>query len=112
MQTIPKPQEQQANGAGAHQTPTNQKLVNAPNTTHSKVTDKPTKNMDLTLLVWRQMDAKNKGKMVEYKAHNISPDMSFLEMLDVVNRRFDQVEPGTRLPSSTIVARASAARAD
>ena len=41
--------------------------------------------MNLKLLVWRQNNAKDKGKMVEYKANNISPDMSFLEMLDVVN---------------------------
>ncbi|RVT99973.1 succinate dehydrogenase/fumarate reductase iron-sulfur subunit [Mucilaginibacter limnophilus] len=42
-------------------------------------------NMNLTLKVWRQKDAKTPGKMVTYKAENISPDMSFLEMLDVVN---------------------------
>ena len=42
-------------------------------------------NMNLTLKVWRQKDAKSSGKMVTYKAENISPDMSFLEMLDVVN---------------------------
>jgi succinate dehydrogenase / fumarate reductase iron-sulfur subunit len=42
-------------------------------------------NMNLTLKVWRQKDANSSGKMVTYKAENISPDMSFLEMLDVVN---------------------------
>ncbi len=42
-------------------------------------------NMNLTLKVWRQKDAKSSGKMVSYKAESISPDMSFLEMLDVVN---------------------------
>ncbi|RZA02882.1 MAG: succinate dehydrogenase/fumarate reductase iron-sulfur subunit [Sphingobacteriaceae bacterium] len=42
-------------------------------------------NMNLTLKVWRQKDAKSSGKMVTYPAQNISPDMSFLEMLDVVN---------------------------
>jgi succinate dehydrogenase / fumarate reductase iron-sulfur subunit len=42
-------------------------------------------NMNLTLKVWRQKDAQSSGKMVTYKAENISPDMSFLEMLDVVN---------------------------
>ncbi|MDB5003692.1 MAG: succinate dehydrogenase/fumarate reductase iron-sulfur subunit [Mucilaginibacter sp.] len=41
--------------------------------------------MNLTLKVWRQKDANSTGKMVTYKAENISPDMSFLEMLDVVN---------------------------
>ena len=41
--------------------------------------------MNLTLKVWRQANANSSGKMVTYKAENISPDMSFLEMLDVVN---------------------------
>lgn len=41
--------------------------------------------MNLTLFVWRQKDRHSEGKLEEYKAHNISPDMSFLEMLDVVN---------------------------
>src|SRR6478736_6805961 len=42
-------------------------------------------NMNLTLKVWRQKDAKTPGKLVSYPAKNISPDMSFLEMFDVVN---------------------------
>jgi succinate dehydrogenase / fumarate reductase iron-sulfur subunit len=42
-------------------------------------------NMNLTLKVWRQKDTKTAGKFETYKAENISPDMSFLEMLDVVN---------------------------
>jgi len=41
--------------------------------------------MKLTLHVWRQPDSKTPGKMVRYEAVNINPDMSFLEMLDVVN---------------------------
>lgn len=41
--------------------------------------------MNLTIHVWRQKDARSPGKMVAYPAKNISPDMSFLEMLDVVN---------------------------
>ncbi len=43
--------------------------------------------MNLTLFVWRQRDKDSQGKLEEYKAHDISPDMSFLEMLDVVNER-------------------------
>jgi len=39
----------------------------------------------LTLHVWRQRDAKDKGRFVSYQANDVSPDMSFLEMLDVVN---------------------------
>jgi succinate dehydrogenase / fumarate reductase iron-sulfur subunit len=42
-------------------------------------------NMNLTLKVWRQKNAQTAGKFVTYKAEGISPDMSFLEMLDVVN---------------------------
>jgi len=41
--------------------------------------------MNLTLKIWRQKNANEKGKIVEYQATNISPDMSFLEMMDVVN---------------------------
>ena len=41
--------------------------------------------MNLTLKIWRQKNANEKGKIVEYKASGISPDMSFLEMMDVVN---------------------------
>ncbi len=41
--------------------------------------------MNLTLHVWRQAGPDAPGKMVEYPARGISPDMSFLEMLDVVN---------------------------
>jgi succinate dehydrogenase / fumarate reductase, iron-sulfur subunit len=42
-------------------------------------------NMNLTLKVWRQKNAETKGAFATYKAEGISPDMSFLEMLDVVN---------------------------
>lgn len=42
-------------------------------------------NMNLTLKVWRQKNTNTPGKLVTYPAKNISPDMSFLEMLDVVN---------------------------
>jgi succinate dehydrogenase / fumarate reductase iron-sulfur subunit len=41
--------------------------------------------MNLTLRVWRQKSSTTPGKFVEYEANHISPDMSFLEMLDVVN---------------------------
>ena len=42
-------------------------------------------NMNLTLKVWRQKDEKSKGKIVDYQVKGISPDMSFLEMFDVLN---------------------------
>ena len=41
--------------------------------------------MNLTLHVWRQAAPDAPGKFVVYEAREISPDMSFLEMLDVVN---------------------------
>jgi succinate dehydrogenase / fumarate reductase iron-sulfur subunit len=41
--------------------------------------------MNLTLQVWRQRDARSPGQLVRYEARDISPDASFLEMLDVVN---------------------------
>lgn len=41
--------------------------------------------MNLTLRIWRQKSASETGKFVDYPAPNISEDMSFLEMLDVVN---------------------------
>ena len=43
--------------------------------------------MNLTLHVWRQAGPSAPGKMVRYDAADISPDMSFLEMLDVLNER-------------------------
>lgn len=42
-------------------------------------------NMNLTLKVWRQKNSKDAGKFVPYNVKNISPDMSFLEMFDVLN---------------------------
>lgn len=41
--------------------------------------------MNLTLKIWRQKDANDKGRMVEYKVTDISEHMSFLEMMDVLN---------------------------
>jgi succinate dehydrogenase / fumarate reductase iron-sulfur subunit len=41
--------------------------------------------MNLTLLVWRQKIGEDKGGLKRYEAKKITPDMSFLEMLDVVN---------------------------
>ena len=43
--------------------------------------------MNLRLRVWRQAGPSEGGRMVEYDAADISPDMSFLEMLDVLNER-------------------------
>jgi len=43
--------------------------------------------MNLTLKVWRQKNSNTKGELVEFKVNDISPDMSFLEMFDVLNER-------------------------
>ena len=47
--------------------------------------------MNLTLHVWRQKNSHAKGKMVRYEAKDINPDMSFLEMLDVVNWNLNEM---------------------
>ncbi|MBT8264310.1 MAG: succinate dehydrogenase/fumarate reductase iron-sulfur subunit [Muriicola sp.] len=41
--------------------------------------------MKLLLKIWRQKDASSKGKMVDYPLNDIEGDMSFLEMLDILN---------------------------
>ena len=43
------------------------------------------RSMNLTLHVWRQKSSADEGRFVTYEACDVSPDMSFLEMLDVVN---------------------------
>jgi succinate dehydrogenase / fumarate reductase iron-sulfur subunit len=43
--------------------------------------------MRLTLKVWRQKNGREPGRLATYELTGISPDMSFLEMLDVVNER-------------------------
>src|SRR6187431_2421717 len=43
--------------------------------------------MKLTLRVWRQKGPSERGRMVSYEVTDVSPDMSFLEMLDVLNER-------------------------
>ena len=41
--------------------------------------------MKLKLKIWRQKNSQEKGQLVDYDIDNVSPDMSFLEMLDVLN---------------------------
>ena len=41
--------------------------------------------MNLKLKIWRQQNAHAQGKFVDYTVENISPDTSFLEMLDILN---------------------------
>jgi len=50
------------------------------------------KSMKINLKVWRQKGANDKGKLVDYSLPEVFPEMSFLEMLDVLNE--DLVEKG------------------
>ncbi|MGH9023098.1 MAG: succinate dehydrogenase/fumarate reductase iron-sulfur subunit, partial [Acidimicrobiia bacterium] len=43
--------------------------------------------MNLTLRIWRQKNPASTGRMVTYQVSNIEPDMSFLEMLDLLNEK-------------------------
>ena len=43
--------------------------------------------MRLKLKIWRQKNSEDSGKIVSYNIENISPDMSFLEMMDVLNEQ-------------------------
>jgi len=47
-------------------------------------------SMSLTLKIWRQADSASQGEFRVYKVHGISPDQSFLEMLDVLNEQLIQ----------------------
>ncbi|MBP8921327.1 MAG: succinate dehydrogenase/fumarate reductase iron-sulfur subunit [Micropruina sp.] len=51
--------------------------------------------MNITLRVWRQANAEAKGAMQTYRLEDVSPDMSFLEMLDLLNERLtlEGIEP-------------------
>ena len=44
-------------------------------------------NMNLTLKVWRQKDCKSSGRFETYQVKDISSEMSFLEMIDVLNEQ-------------------------
>ena len=46
--------------------------------------------MNLKLKIWRQQNAHAQGKFVDYTVENISPDTSFLEMLDILNNKLIQ----------------------
>ena len=45
--------------------------------------------MRLTLKIWRQPNAESAGAMQTYELDQVSPDMSFLEMLDVLNEELN-----------------------
>jgi succinate dehydrogenase / fumarate reductase, iron-sulfur subunit len=51
--------------------------------------EQTTTGMTLTLNIWRQPDAASPGAMHSFRLEDVSPDMSFLEMLDVLNEQLN-----------------------
>ena len=51
--------------------------------------------MKLNLKIWRQQDKESKGNFVKYEIDDITPDMSFLEMMDVLNQKliYENIDP-------------------
>ena len=51
--------------------------------------------MKLNLKIWRQQDSESKGGFENYIIDNITPDMSFLEMMDVLNQKliYENIDP-------------------
>ncbi len=43
--------------------------------------------MQIRLKIWRQENRAKQGRLVDYDLPNVEPDMSFLEMLDMLNER-------------------------
>src|SRR3989338_6496054 len=52
--------------------------------------DNNSNTINLTLHIWRQKNAVTTGKMATYKVDGVSRDMSFLEMLDMLNEQLTQ----------------------
>src|SRR5262249_7150680 len=55
----------------------------------------PQAHMNFKLRIWRQREAKSGGKLVNYDVRDISPDTSFLEMLDILNENLIRSGGGT-----------------
>ena len=68
------------------------------------------REMRITLKAWRQAGPDAPGAFETYDVPGVSPDMSFLEMLDLVNERLISTAR-SRSRSTTTAAKASAARA-
>jgi succinate dehydrogenase / fumarate reductase, iron-sulfur subunit len=58
---------------------------------HEETTTTTQKTMALTLKVWRQKSNKAEGRFEEYELDGILPEMSFLEMMDVLNQKIIKV---------------------
>ena len=48
------------------------------------------KGRNYTVRIWRQKNARSEGRMAEYRVENVSPDSSFLEMLDQLNEQLQE----------------------
>ena len=49
--------------------------------------------MKINLRIWRQRNSKDQGRLVEYTLDGVSGDMSFLEMLDMLNEKLTAQGP-------------------
>ncbi len=67
--------------------------------------------MNITLKIWRQKDNKTAGQVVTYVVKGVTADMSFLEMLDILNEELIGKGEVSRSRLITIAARGSAGRA-
>jgi succinate dehydrogenase / fumarate reductase iron-sulfur subunit len=63
----------------------NPQLINL--STHNKKSTTMSGDMNVTLKVWRQKNNNDRGRFETYPVQGVSPDMSFLEMFDVLNER-------------------------
>ena len=52
--------------------------------------------MNLTLRIWRQQSANASGRFVNYQIKDVTPEMSFLEMLDALNEDLINRERASR----------------
>jgi len=66
--------------------------------------------VNLVLHIWRQKSAREAGIFARHEVRDITPEMSFLEMLDVLNERL-AFEAARLLRSRATAGRGSAARA-
>ena len=46
--------------------------------------------MKITLKIWRQKNVESAGKFIDYEIKEVSPDSSFLEMIDVLNEELSE----------------------
>ena len=52
--------------------------------------------MNINLKIWRQSSDKKDGKLHDYRLENVDPNISFLEMLDILNNKLVKEKKGPR----------------